>query len=59
MTLRGWKGPTFKALPSVKYEAPKKNAWPLRAGDSAGATGTCGKARYEGDEERKEKVLLY
>ncbi len=54
MTLRGWKGPTVRALPSVKYEAPKKNACPLRAGDSAGATSTCGKTLYEGDEERKE-----
>jgi hypothetical protein len=54
VTLRGWKGPTVKALPSVKFEAPKKYACPLRAGDRAGATGTCGKTRYEGDEERKE-----
>jgi hypothetical protein len=25
MRLHGWKGPTVKALPSVEYEAPKKN----------------------------------
>jgi len=32
----------------------KKYACPLRAGDSAGATSTCGETLYEGDEERKE-----
>jgi hypothetical protein len=33
VTLRGWKGPTVNALPTVNYEAPKTYACPLGGGD--------------------------